>query len=209
MGRRWIMVELGEHCHTHIIPRLQKVIDGADAGGITEAVDWKGGGGFRYYTMAPSLLEKDQYGNWVVNKKYNAAMLAEALCKLEGFTYAPSDSAYWQHGHSTETDFIYVTTQMLTREQLTKLCEEVGEKRTLLVMCGAFRVKNLDDFSNLTVKKIPKVVLNRCEWGKDDYSLEIENLPHAPEPEPEPPAVKTGSRKQGKATPLFAKEDAQ
>ena len=211
MGRHWIMVELGEHCHTHIIPRLQKVIDGANPGGITEAVGWKGGGGFRYYTMAPSLLEKDQYGNWVVSKKYNAAMLAEALCKLEGFTYAPSDTAYWQHGHSTETDFIYVTTQMLTREQLTKLSEDVGDKRTLLVMCGAFRVKNLNAFSNLTVKKIPKVVLNRCEWGKDDYSLEIKNLPQAPEPPSTSPSVTNvgNGKKKEKATPLFAKEDAQ
>ena len=177
MGRRWIMVELGEHCHTHIIPRLKKVIDGEDKGGITEAVGWKGGGGFRYYRLAPSLLEKDEFGNWVISKKYNAAMLAEAMCKLEGFTYAPSDTVYWQHGHSTETDFIYVTTQTLTREQLQKLSDEVGESRSLLVMCGAFRVKNLDEFPNLTVKKIPKAVLNRCEWGKDDYSLEIKNLP--------------------------------
>jgi len=61
MGRRWIMVELGEHCHTHIIPRLKKVIDGEDAGGITKAVDWRGGGGFRYYRLAPSLLEKDRW----------------------------------------------------------------------------------------------------------------------------------------------------
>ena len=69
MGRRWIMVELGEHCHTHIIPRLKKVIDGEDKGGITEAVGWKGGGGFRYYRLAPSLLEKDKWGNWVINKR--------------------------------------------------------------------------------------------------------------------------------------------
>ena len=89
MGRRWIMVELGDHCHTHIIPRLKKVIDGEDQGGITAIIDWKGGGGFRYYQLAPSLLEKDNWGNWVINKEYNAAMLAEALCKLEGFTYAP------------------------------------------------------------------------------------------------------------------------
>jgi adenine-specific DNA-methyltransferase len=188
MGRRWIMVELGEHCHTHIIPRMRKVIDGQDLGGITEAVGWKGGGGFRYYRLAPSLLEKDQFGNWVINKKYNAAMLAEAICKLEGFTYAPSDTAYWQHGHSTETDFIYVTTQTLTREQLQKLSDEVGESRSLLVMCGAFRVKNLDEFSNLTVKKIPKAVLNRCEWGHDDYSLEIKNLPMKSPEEPEAPS---------------------
>jgi len=182
MGRRWIMVELGEHCHTHIIPRLKKVIDGKDLGGVTESVGWKAGGGFRYYRLGPSLLQKDEFGNWVISKEYNPAMLAEAICKLEGFTYAPSDTAYWRHGHSTETDFIYVTTQTLTREQLQKLSDEVGEGRSLLIMCGAFRVKNLDEFPNLTVKKIPKAVLNRCEWGKDDYSLEIQNLPVREEP---------------------------
>lgn len=178
MSRRWIMVELGEHCHTHIIPRLNKVIDGGDPGGITEAVGWKGGGGFRYYRLAPSLLEKDKWGNWVINKEYNAAMLAEALCKLEGFTYAPSDSVYWQQGHSTERDFIYVTTANLSHEQLQQLSDEVGPDRSLLVLCTAFRGRG--EYSNLTVKKIPKQVLSRCEWGHDDYSLQVENLPKAP-----------------------------
>jgi adenine-specific DNA-methyltransferase len=178
MGRHWIMVELGEHCHTHIIPRLKKVIDGEDPGGITKAVNWKGGGGFRYYRLAPSLLEKDKWGNWVINKTYNAAMLAEALCKLEGFTYEPSDSIYWQHGHSTERDFIYVTTANLTHEQLLQLSDEVGPERSLLVLCTAFRSRG--EYPNLTVKKIPRQVLSRCEWGHDDYSLNVENLPAAP-----------------------------
>ena len=181
MGRRWIMVELGEHCHTHIIPRLKKVIDGEDKGGITDAVGWKGGGGFRYYRIAPSLLEKDKWGNWVIHRDYNAAMLAEALCKLEGFSYAPSDAVYWQHGHSTERDFIYVTTATLNHEQLQQLSDEVGPERSLLVLCLAFRGKG--EYPNLTVKKIPKQVLSRCEWGHDDYSLRVENLPQRP-PEP-------------------------
>jgi adenine-specific DNA-methyltransferase len=179
MGRRWIMVELGEHCHTHIIPRLKKVIDGEDPGGVTEAVGWKGGGGFRYYRLAPSLLEKDKWGNWIINKDYNGAMLAEAVCKLEGFQYAPSDAIYWQHGHSTERDFIYVTTAHLGHDQLQQLSDEVGPDRTLLVLCTAFRAKP-DRYPNLTVKKIPKTVLSRCEWGHDDYSLRVENLPKAP-----------------------------
>jgi adenine-specific DNA-methyltransferase len=179
MGRRWIMVELGEHCHTHIIPRLKKVIDGEDPGGITKSVGWKGGGGFRYYRLAPSLLEKDKWGNWVINKTYNAAMLAEALCKLEGFTFAPSDAIYWQHGYSTETDFIYVTTASLTHEQLQQLSDEVGPDRSLLVLCTAFRAR-ADQYPNLTVKKIPRAVLARCEWGHDDYSLRVENLLQAP-----------------------------
>ena len=183
MGRCWIMVELGEHCHTHIIPRLKKVIDGADSGGITEAVGWNGGGGFRYYRLAPSLLEKDKWGQWVISKEFNAAMLAEAVCKLEGFTYAPSDAVYWQHGHSTERDFIYVTTQHLSADQLAQLSDEVGPERTLLVLCAAFRVPHgagAERYPNLTVKKIPKQVLSRCEWGHDDYSLKVENLPKAP-----------------------------
>ena len=181
MGRRWIMVELENTCHTHIIPRLKKVIDGDDPGGITKTINWKGGGGFRYYRLAPSLLEKDRWGNWVINQTYNAAMLAEALCKLEGFTYAPSDSIYWQHGHSTEQDFIYITTASLTHEQLQELAGEVGSERSLLVLCTAFRGQ--DDYTNLTVKKIPRQVLSRCEWGHDDYSLKVENLPQKP-PEP-------------------------
>lgn len=181
MGRRWIMVELGEHCHTHIIPRLKKVIDGEDSGGVTQAVGWKGGGGFRYYRLAPSLLEKDKWGNWVIHRDYNASMLAEALCKLEGFTYAPSDAVYWQHGHSTERDFIYVTTATLNHEQLQQLSDEVGADCSLLVLCPAFRGRG--EYPNLTVKKIPKQVLSRCEWGHDDYSLRVENLPQKP-PEP-------------------------
>ncbi len=176
MGRRWIMIELGEHCHTHIIPRLKKVIDGEDQGGISEAVNWKGGGGFRYYRLAPSLLQQDRWGQWVINKDYNAEMLAAAICKLEGFTYAPSDAHYWQHGKSTENDFIYVTTQSLTPEQLQALSDEVGEGRSLLVCCSAFR-GDANRYPNLTVKKIPKMVLSRCEWGHDDYSLNVENLP--------------------------------
>lgn len=179
MGRRWIGIELGEHCHTHCIPRLKKVIDGEDSGGITKAVNWQGGGGFRYYRLAPSLLEKDKWNNWVISKDYNAAMLAEAVCKLEGFTYAPSDSLYWQHGYSTEQDFIYVTTASLKHVQLQQLSDEVGPERSLLVVCTSFRGSK-EGYPNLTVKKIPKAVLSRCEWGKDDYSLRVENLPDAP-----------------------------
>ncbi|GMO58004.1 MAG: site-specific DNA-methyltransferase [Termitinemataceae bacterium] len=178
MGRRWIMIELGEHCHTHIIPRLKKVIDGTDQGGITESTKWGGGGGFRYYRLAPSLMQKDKFGNWVINKQYNAAQLSQAICKLEGFTYSPSDTIYWIHGVSNENDFIYVTTQSLTNEHLAVLSDEVGKKRTLLVMCTAFRQK-AGGYHNLTVKKIPNTVLSKCEWGHDDYSLQIQNLPLA------------------------------
>jgi adenine-specific DNA-methyltransferase len=210
MGRRWVMVELEETCHTHIIPRLRKVMDGADAGGVTESTGWKGGGGFRYSRLAPSLLEKDKFGNWVISKEYDRHMLAEAVCKLEGFAYEPSDRAYWQHGHSTERDFIYVTTQTLTHDLLAQLSDEVGEGRTLLVVCKAFTCKGT--FPNLTVKKIPKAVMSKCEWGKDDYSLAISAMPPAPPAEEsvEPMPVLRGARKAKATEPgLFGSQTVE
>lgn len=178
LKRRWIMIELGEHCLTHVVPRLTRVIDGDDKSGVSKAAEWAGGGGFRFYRLAPSLLEKDRWGNWIISREFNAAMLAEAVCKLMGFTYAPSNSHYWMHGRSSEGDYIYVTTQSLTHEQFSAIADEVGEKRTLLICCKAFRA-NVEAFPNLTVRKIPQIVLRKCEWGKDDYSLNVANLPMA------------------------------
>jgi adenine-specific DNA-methyltransferase len=192
MGRRWIMAELGEHCHSHVIPRLKKVIDGEDPAGVTAAMNWIGGGGFRYYRLAPSLIVNDRWGNPVINPEYNAAMLAEALAKLEGFNYAPSETHWWQHGHSSERDFIYVTTQNLSAEQLQALSDEVGLERSLLVCCAAFHgvtaAKSAERWPNLTLKKIPKMVLARCHWGHDDYSLNVTNLPMAEIEKAEPAA---------------------
>lgn len=189
MGRRWIMVELGDHCYTHIIPRLRSVVEGRDLAGITNDLGWRGGGGFRMHKIASSLLEKDKWGNWVVSKQYNPVMLAEAMCKLEGFRYAPDADDFWIHGHSTETDLIYVTTQNLSHEQLQFISEQVGDGRTLLICCSAFRAKS-DAFANLTLKKIPQAVLHRCEWGRDDYSLNVNALSGS---EPEADQTEEGS----------------
>ena len=212
MGRSWVGVELGEHARTCCVPRLERVIAGMDSGGITSARNWKGGGGFRFYHLAPSLLEEDKWGNWVINSAYNKEMLAEAMCKIEGFRYAPSDSLFWMHGQSTETDFIYVTTQTLTHEQLQVISSEVGPERTLLICCSAFRA-DADQFPNLTITKIPAAVLARCEWGKDDYSLNVATvMGQEPEPEPDDPAPVDGKPKRGRGKapkvqdllPLFA-----
>ena len=198
MGRRWIMVELGEHCHTHIVPRLKMVVNGEDQGGISKVVELNGGGGFRYYKLAPSLIVSDRWGNPVINPEYNAAQLAEALAKLEGFTYAPSEVQWWQHGHSSERDFIYVTTQNLSADQLQALSDEVGSDQSLLVCCAAFHgvsaAKASERWPNLTLKKIPKMVLARCEWGHDDYSLNVANLPIAENADPaKEPEAASGS----------------
>ena len=177
MGRRWIMVELGDHCETHIVPRLKKVIDGEDQGGISKAVNWHGGGGFRYYRLAASLLRKDAWDNWVINPEYNAEMLSEAMCKHMGYHYAPSQDIFWQHGHSTEYNYIYVTTGTLSHDQLALISSEVGADHSLLICCRGFQASEAKAFDNLTLKKIPQAVLHKCEWDQDDYSFQINVLP--------------------------------
>lgn len=195
MGRKWIGIELGDHCDTHCAPRLKKVIDGEDAGGITKSANWRGGGGFRYYNLAPSLVKFDEWGNPVINKEFNENMLVRALCKVEGFNFDPSPDVYWKQGKSTESDFIYVTTQHLTAQMLQKLSDDVGDSCTLLICCGSFDGKK-DSYGNLTIKKIPKAILKKCEWNHDDYSLEIKNLPmSAPDPQPSPAPRKKSFKK--------------
>ena len=181
MKRRWIGIELGDHCKTHCLPRLKNVINGDDSGGVTKSVNWQGGGGFRYFELGPSLIEQDKWGNPIISKEFDPPKLTRAMCKLEGFDYAPDPDTYWMQGHSSEADFIYVTSQTMSKDMLAKLSDEVGDNRSLLVCCPSFRAKE-GDFPNLTLKKIPKAVLKKCEWGRDDYSLQIQELPPAPPP---------------------------
>jgi len=177
MGRRWIGIELGEHCTTHCLPRLKKVVDGTDQGGISKAVNWQGGGGFKFYELAPSLLKKDAYDNWVIDDCYNADMLAAAMAKHEGFHYAPDKTIYWKQGQSTEKDFIYTTTQLLTMALLERIAGEMKPDESLLICCRSYQKACESVYPNITIKKIPHMLLGRCEFGKEDYSLNIINMP--------------------------------
>lgn len=181
MGRRYIGIELGEHAYTHCVPRLKMVTDGTDQGGISKAQNWKGGSGFKFYELAPSLLKKDKFGNLVINKEYNADMLAAAMAKQEGYTYQPSQETYWKQGFGSETDYIYTTTQFLTVEALAAIHETMAEDESLLICCTSFQKECKQAFGNITIKKIPQMLLNRCEFGKDDYSLNIIDLPEIDE----------------------------
>ena len=171
MGRRWIGIEMGDHVYTHCLPRLQKVIKGEDAGGVTKSTGWLCGGGFKFYELASSLIVKDKYGQQIISDKYNADMLAEAMCKILGYHYKPDAEKYWKQGFSSEKSFIFTTTMSVQEESLDKLAAEVGDNN-LLICCSAF-VGNKSAFPNITVKKIPSAILKKCEWGRDGYPLNL------------------------------------
>lgn len=176
MGRKHIGIELGEHAKTHCYPRLKAVVDG-EQGGISKAVNWQGGGGFKFYTLAPSLLKQDKFGNWVISQEYNPDMLAAAMAKQEGFTYLPNEDKFWKQGNSSESDYIFTTTQFMTVETLDSIHDDMQEGESILICCKAFQKECKSKYPNITLKKIPQMLLDRCEFGKDDYSLNIVNLP--------------------------------
>ncbi len=173
MNRRYIGIELGEHAKTHVVPRLNRVINGTDKNGISKLVNWQGGGGFKFYTLAPSLLKKDKFDNWIIEPSYDAELLASALAKQEGFTYHPDSQLFWKQGYSTESDFIFTTTQFITVELLDRIHEEMKTDESLLICAKSFQDACLNRYENITLKKIPKALLGKCEFGKDDYSLNI------------------------------------
>lgn len=176
MNRKWIGIELGEHAKTHCFKRLSAVVDG-EQGGISKLVDWQGGGGFKFYNLAPSLLNEDKYGNWIISKEYNAQMLASAVAKQEGFKYEPDEHVYWKQGMSSEKDFIFTTTQFITAELMDKIHEEMQPGESLLIACKSYQEGCENRHANISIKKIPHMLMGRCEFGKDDYSFNIVNMP--------------------------------
>lgn len=163
MLRRWIGIELGEHCYTHCKPRIDSVIDGEQCG-ISKAAGWQGGGGYHFYELAPSLLVKnDKLPVYQINPTYTFEMLCEAICKIEGFKYKPQDVF---HGHSSEMRFIHVTTEFVNAEYIRSLSQHLDEEQSLLI----YATKIQSDMmlpDNIEVKKIPKDLLDKCNFESE------------------------------------------
>ncbi len=177
MNRKYIGIELGNHCYSLCKTRLDRIIDGVDKNGITNLVNWQGGGGYKFYELAPTLIEKDKYGNSVFSSKYNSTMIAAAVAKINGFTYAPNKEVYWKQGYSQDNSFIYVTTQYLDSKMLDGIAEDVDPFENLLACAPAFD-NGLDKrYDNINVRKIPQSVLKKCEFGVDNYNLNIIDPP--------------------------------
>jgi adenine-specific DNA-methyltransferase len=182
MGRRYIGIELGEHCYTHCLPRLKAVVDG-EQGGISRSVNWQGGSGFKFYELASTLIVLDRHGQPVINDKYNPQMLVAAVAKLNGFIYAPDSEVFWKQGKNQDKSFIFITTQYLTAAQLDEIASDLLDYERLLICAPAFDVGLGKQYDNIDVRKIPQSVLSKCEYGADNYNLNIINPPELDEEE--------------------------
>lgn len=173
MGRKYIGIEMGEHAYTHCKVRLDKVIYGSDQGGISKALDWKGGGAYKFYELAPSFIAKDEFGNTVIDDYYNDTKLIKAMCKLMNFTYKPSQTEYWKHGVGQGKNYLYITTQLLTSGMVQQIASHLAEGESLKVCPKKFEPGADKIDSRITIKKIPQSVLKACQFGKKEYLLPI------------------------------------
>ena len=175
MKRKWIGIEMGNQIYSHCKPRIDSIIDGLDKTGITNDVSWDKGGGYNFYELAPSLLNKDKYNNWVISSEYDADMLAEAMCLHHGFKYIKDQTSFYKQGYSTEKDFIYTTTNYVTIQYLDMLHECMDNDESLLICCKSFDEECIAKYNNITIEKIPQSILKKYEFGDVDYTLNIEN----------------------------------
>jgi adenine-specific DNA-methyltransferase len=173
MGRKYIGIEMGEHAYTHCKVRLDKVIDGSDQGGISKAVEWQGGGGYKFFELAPSFIGRDEFGNAVIDTYYDDAKLVRAMCKLMNFTFAPSQTEYWKQGVGQGKNFLYVTTQLLTVGMVQQIAAHLADGESLIIAPKKYEPGADTVDSRITIKKIPQSVLKSCHYGKKEYLLPI------------------------------------
>lgn len=174
MGRHWIGVELTDVVYTHDIPRINAVISGRDAGGITKEVGWQGGGGYKFYELAPSLIKFDSFGQPIINSDYSPEMLAAAVAKHEGYKFNPDSACYWKQSVSEEHSYLYVTTQHINEDAIQNILNEMMDDEFLLIVCKSFDSNILSDLDKrISIKKIPQSLLKDCEFGVDNYNLNI------------------------------------
>ena len=174
MGRHWIGVELTDSAYIHCQLRLKKVIDTKDSGGITKEVGWQGGGGYRFYELAPTLVKEDSFGQPVINEDYSPEMLAAAVAKHEGYRYDPDKDCYWKQSRSEANSYLYVTTQHVGEEAVQNILDGMQEYEFLLIVCKSFDSGILSGLDKrISIKRIPQSLLNNCEFGVDNYNLNI------------------------------------
>ena len=177
MERRYIGIEMGDHAYTHCKVRLDKVIAGKDSGGITKSANWKSGGGYRFYELAPTLINKDAFGEAVINPDYDVNMLAAAMALHEGFTYQPDTTVFWKQSVGNESSYLFVTTRHLNSTFLDSIRDTMEDGEYLIIACRSYDAGLEKAYSNITIKKIPQMLLSRCEFGRENYNLNIVHPP--------------------------------
>lgn len=178
-GRRWIGIEMGEHAFTHAKPRIDSILEGVDNTGVSRFLNNKKyhNGGYKFYELAPTLINEDKFGEPIINKDYSPDMLASAVALHEGFKYQPSEEIFWKQSKNNENSYLFVTTRHIDADYINSIKDSMEENEYLIISCKSYD-KNIEyKYPNIKIKKIPQMLLDRCEFGVDNYNLNIINPP--------------------------------
>ena len=176
MNRKFIGIEIGEHAYTHCKLRLDKIISGENYGGLPVDM-FTQNQGYRFYELAPSLLNHDEFDELVINENYDEEMLARAAALHEGYTYEPDEKLFWKQSKGSEKSFLYVTSQHVSSKFLASIHDTMSENEFLIIACRTYDKGADRAYKNIKIKKIPQVILDNCEYDRENYNLNIINPP--------------------------------
>lgn len=155
MKRHWIGVEMGDHAYTHCKKRIDAIINGEDEKGVTSQYNWQSGGGYKFFEIAPSLIQKDDFDEDIINPEYNSNMLAAAVALHEGFVYSPSTDTFWKQARGTENSYIFVTTRHINSEYLDSIASSMNEGEFLIIACRSYDATADREYPNIIISTFP------------------------------------------------------
>lgn len=144
---------------------------------VTRKLTWHGGGAYKFYELAPTLIHQDEFGEYVINNTYDAAMLAAAIALHEGFTFAPDREVFWKQAQGNENSYLFVTTRHINSTYLDAIKSTMQESEYLIIACKSYEAGLEKRYPHITIKKIPQMLLNRCEFDRNNYNLNIVHPP--------------------------------
>ena len=176
MHRRWIGIEMGEQAYSLCKTRIDNVINGLDKTGVTNESNWQGGGGYKFYELAPTLIKVDDFGQEIINPAYNAEMLAAAVALHEGYKYDPNPNCFFKQSNNGNSSYLFVTTNHVDSKLINNIKLNLKDGEFLLIVCKSYD-PSCNDAKNIIIKKIPQSLLNKCDFGVDNYNFNIINPP--------------------------------
>lgn len=150
-GYNFIGIEMeSENAYNLCKPRLDMIIDNKDENGIDcNRLLLKG---YKFYELAPSLIETDTFGQPIISKEYDSNMLASAVALHEGFIYSPDENCYWKQAKNENNTYLFVTTNHVDSQIIESIKTELKGDEFLLIVCKSFDT-NANCSKNITIKR--------------------------------------------------------
>lgn len=157
LGRKWILIEIGDHAEILCKKRLSDVVNGVDTTGISKQTEFSGGGGFAFCELGePLIVADEEFDIKRINPKYNNGDLIKAVCKEEGFgLYRPKGTLHGRKGNV----FIHVSEFFINQDYLDHLTSEVSSDQRLVIYCYSYSSK-LNILKNIEIKRMPNDLKN-------------------------------------------------